>query len=92
MAPERRRYSTLFAESLPVSSGDIVFNGQSIVGKRPFEICHAGIARTFQLNAAFETMTVRENVLIASQHGRRQVEVPQLVFDRMQRMSCRQYY
>ena len=69
MAPERRRYSILFAESPLISSGDIIFNGQSIVGKRPFEICHAGIARTFQLNAAFETMTVRENVLIASQHG-----------------------
>jgi len=39
----------------PISSGDIIFDGQSIVGKRPFEICHAGVARTFQLNAAFET-------------------------------------
>ena len=73
----------------PVSSGDIVFNGQSIVGKRPFEVCHAGIARTFQLDAAFETMTVRENVLIASQHGgRRQAELPQLFFDRTQRIHA----
>src|SRR6476646_3261954 len=68
----------------PISSGDIIFDGQSIVGKRPFEICHAGVARTFQLNAAFETMTVRENVLIASQHGGRHAEVPRLVYDRMQ--------
>ena len=72
----------------PASSGDIIFDGKSIVGKRPFEICCAGVARTFQLNAAFETMTVRENVLIASQHGLRHVELPQLTYDRTQRTQA----
>jgi N-methylhydantoinase B len=72
----------------PASSGDIIFDGKSIVGKRPFEICRAGVARTFQLNAAFETMTVRENVLIASQHGLRHVELPQLTYDRTQRTQA----
>src|ERR1700730_10902196 len=38
----------------PATSGDIIFDGKSIVGRRPFEICRTGIARTFQLNAAFE--------------------------------------
>ena len=72
----------------PISSGDIIFDGQSIVGKRPFEICHAGVARTFQLNAAFETMTVLENVLIASQHGGRHADLPRFVYDRMQRIHA----
>ena len=72
----------------PIGSGDIVFNGHSIAGQSAFEICHAGIARTFQLNAAFETMTVRENVLIASQHGSRESDIPQLAFDRMQRIHA----
>ena len=73
----------------PVSSGDIIFDGQlNRWPNRPFEICHAGVARTFQLNAAFETMTVRENVLIASQHGGREADLPRLAYDRMQRMHA----
>jgi N-methylhydantoinase B len=72
----------------PIISGDIVFNGRSIAGEPAFKICHAGIARTFQLNAAFETMTVRDNVLIASQHGVREREIPQLTFDRTQRIHA----
>ena len=76
----------------PISSGDIIFDGQSIVGKRPFEICHAGVARTFQLNAAFETMTVLENVLIASQHGGRHADLPQTRLRSNAANACRQYY
>jgi ABC-type branched-subunit amino acid transport system ATPase component len=33
-------------------------------------------------------MTVRENVLIASQHGGRHAELPRIVYDRMQRMHA----
>ena len=72
----------------PITSGGITFNGRSIAGRSAFEICHAGIARTFQLNAAFETMTVRENVLIASQHGSVESDIPQLTFDRRQRIEA----
>ena len=53
----------------PISSGKINFNGKSITNLQPHEICHAGIARTFQLNAAFETMSVIDNVLISAHHG-----------------------
>ena len=43
--------------------GDIVFQGRSIVGLRPYQCCRLGIARTFQIVRPFPEMTVLENVL-----------------------------
>jgi branched-chain amino acid transport system ATP-binding protein len=43
--------------------GDIVFNGQSIVMKKPHEIVKLGIARTFQTIRLFSQLSVLENVL-----------------------------
>ncbi|MDO5033258.1 MAG: ABC transporter ATP-binding protein [Eubacteriales bacterium] len=47
------------------SSGDIIFNGKSIVGLGSHEIARAGITRTFQNIRLFGDMTVYENVLTA---------------------------
>ena len=44
-------------------TGDIRWNGQSIVGKPPWRIARLGIARTFQDLRLFTHMTVEENVL-----------------------------
>jgi branched-chain amino acid transport system ATP-binding protein len=49
----------------PVSSGDIQFNDQSIVGLEPYAITHMGIARTFQNIRLFPTLSVLDNVRIA---------------------------
>tara|TARA_R110002020_G_scaffold233050_8_gene444754 strand:- start:2522 stop:3319 length:798 start_codon:yes stop_codon:yes gene_type:complete len=54
----------------PPSGGHIEFDGQDITGQGADRICHAGIARTFQLNAAFDHLTVLENVQVAAQFGR----------------------
>jgi branched-chain amino acid transport system ATP-binding protein len=54
----------------PASSGQVVFDGRDITQARPEAICHAGIARTFQLNAAFDTLSVRDNVRVAACFGR----------------------
>ena len=67
------------------SSGTITFDGQDITGKSPDRVCHAGISRTFQLNAAYDTFTVEENVLCASYFGYRNVVFPRLGFDRAAR-------
>ncbi|GAB5471134.1 MAG: hypothetical protein Kilf2KO_41640 [Rhodospirillales bacterium] len=61
-------------------SGEVIFDGQAITRLKPHQICHAGIARTFQLNAAFETMTVRENLLISTHHGHDPHEIPKVTF------------
>ena len=46
------------------SSGDVRFEGQSIVGKKPSQIVNLGVARTFQNLRLFTNLTVLENVLI----------------------------
>lgn len=47
-----------------VSEGDILFDGQSISGKKPYQIINGGIARTFQNIRLFTGMTVLENILV----------------------------
>ena len=46
-----------------VTSGDVVFNGESICGKKPHQIVEKGIARTFQNIRLFKSATVLENVM-----------------------------
>lgn len=45
-------------------TGDILFEGKNIAGLRPWEICKAGIARTFQLSKPFADLTVIENLMV----------------------------
>ena len=46
-----------------VTSGDVIFNGKSICGKKPHQIVEKGIARTFQNIRLFKSATVLENVM-----------------------------
>jgi branched-chain amino acid transport system ATP-binding protein len=50
-------------------SGEIAFDGRSLLGTPPYRIVRRGIARTFQNVELFPTMTVLENVLVGS-HAR----------------------
>lgn len=49
-------------------SGDVRFEGRSLVGKKPNQIVDLGIARTFQNLRLFTNLSVLENVLIAQHH------------------------
>ena len=51
------------------NSGDIVFQGSSLIPRAPHEIAALGIGRTFQNLALFATMTVLQNVMVGL-HGR----------------------
>ncbi|HXU91377.1 MAG TPA: ABC transporter ATP-binding protein [Methylomirabilota bacterium] len=44
--------------------GDVLFKGESLVGRRPDEITALGICRTFQNIRLFANMTAAENVLV----------------------------
>ena len=72
------------------SSGSITFDGQDITGRSADRVCHAGISRTFQLNAAYDTLTVHENVLCASYYGFRNVVFPKIRFDRATRTRAQE--
>jgi branched-chain amino acid transport system ATP-binding protein len=63
----------------PPDSGEIVFEGESIVGLEPHKIAQRGIARTFQTLRLFLNMTVKENVKAAT-YGHTKARVWQSVF------------
>src|SRR5207249_12275578 len=44
-------------------SGELNFEGESLLASPPHAVVRRGIARTFQNLELFKTMTVRENVL-----------------------------
>ena len=44
------------------TAGDITFDGQSVVGSKPYRITARGIARTFQNIRLFSSLTVFDNV------------------------------
>ncbi len=45
-------------------SGSVMFDGQSVLGRKPHEINQMGISRVFQTPEIFKDLTVFENVLI----------------------------
>lgn len=55
----------LFTGVYQPTSGNIDFDGQSIVGLKPYEITQRGIARTFQNIRLFSELSVLDNVKIA---------------------------
>jgi branched-chain amino acid transport system ATP-binding protein len=50
-------------------SGEILFDGESLLGTPAYKVVRRGIARTFQNVELFRTMTVLENVLVGT-HSR----------------------
>ena len=62
----------LISGLLPLADGEITFGGVPVGGSPPHRICHLGIARTFQLNAGFEALSVLDNILAATVFGTKQ--------------------
>jgi branched-chain amino acid transport system ATP-binding protein len=50
------------------AAGRIVFDGRDIGALRPYRRARLGLARTFQSVELFDDLTVRENLLVASEH------------------------
>jgi len=74
IGPNGAGKTTLFsiiAGSQAPTSGKITYEGRDITGIKSFRAVHAGIARTHQITRPFKSMTVRENVEVGLQFGRR---------------------
>lgn len=69
----------------PPDTGEIFLEGVRIDQLPAHSICHLGIARVFQSNAAFDTLTARQNVLVAAAYGVAARGLPPLWFDRAAR-------
>jgi len=50
---------------LPATSGQVFVDGSEITNKKPYQIAHFGLARTFQTIRLFRELTVLENVEVA---------------------------
>ena len=48
------------------SAGEVYFNGEKINGQKPWNLCHKGLARTFQIVKPFASKTVLYNVMVGS--------------------------
>ena len=55
----------LIAGELHPDRGAITFDGQRLDRLEPYQVAHAGLARTFQLARELGTLTVLENLLVA---------------------------
>jgi len=53
-----------FVGKLMPDTGTVLFNGQSLLGKKPYDINQMGVSRVFQTPEIFGDLTVLENVLI----------------------------
>jgi branched-chain amino acid transport system ATP-binding protein len=65
IGPNGAGKSTLFnliSGRFPLTTGDILLNGESISGLRPFEINRKGLSRSFQVTNIFQRMSVFENL------------------------------
>lgn len=51
------------------TEGSVLFAGHELSGKKPHQVCHMGIARTFQNIRLFANMTTLENVMVG-RHAR----------------------
>ena len=68
IGPNGAGKSTLFnlvSGRFPITSGDILLNGSSINGLRPFDINRRGLARSFQISNLFDKLSVYDNLRCA---------------------------
>ena len=65
IGPNGAGKSTLFnliSGRLAPTSGEVLLNGQSVVGLRPYEINRLGLSRSFQITNIFPKLSVFENL------------------------------
>ncbi len=74
IGPNGAGKTTLFnvvAGVLRPEAGRVLFHGRDVTGLPPHAVCHAGIARTFQIVQPFSRLSVVENVVAGCLFGRR---------------------
>ena len=47
-------------------AGEMIFSGKPLAGMQPYQVCQAGLARTFQIVKPFLTISVLDNVMVGA--------------------------
>ena len=72
----------LVGGQLRPDAGEIFLAERNVLGRPPRELCRLGVGRTFQVAAAFSSMTVRENVQVAVLSGEQKLNSLFSTFER----------
>ncbi len=51
---------------IPATEGSVIYEGKDLIASAPFEICRAGVARTFQVARPFARLNVLQNVVVGA--------------------------
>jgi branched-chain amino acid transport system ATP-binding protein/branched-chain amino acid transport system permease protein len=47
-------------------NGEVIVDGRDMLGRKPHELCEAGVARTFQVMRPFPRMSISDNVVVGA--------------------------
>jgi branched-chain amino acid transport system ATP-binding protein len=84
-------FSTIAGQIAP-TSGTVVFEGEDITGRRADRVARAGLVRTFQLMRPFESMSVLDNVAVATHaHHRRRAAAQDAAAEVIARVGLEQW-
>ena len=69
-------------------TGEILLDGREMSGRKPHELCEAGIGRTFQIMRPFQRMSISDNVVVGAYvRARTDAEARQLATDAIARVG-----
>ncbi len=67
-------FNVISSLSYHADSGQIIFENKQIHYESAHVICHMGIARTFQQETIFDSMTILENVMVGAIYGNQHMD------------------
>jgi branched-chain amino acid transport system permease protein len=69
-------------------SGEVVLDGENVIGLKPHQLCDAGVGRTFQIMRPFPRLSVADNVVIGAYvHSRNDDDARRLATDALARVG-----
>jgi ABC-type branched-subunit amino acid transport system ATPase component/ABC-type branched-subunit amino acid transport system permease subunit len=72
-------------------TGEILLDGREMSGRKPHELCQAGIGRTFQIMRPFLRMSISDNVVVGAYvRAKSDAEAKQLATDAIARVGLSQ--
>lgn len=68
-------------------SGTVAFDGRDVTGRRPHQMTHLGLSRTFQKVRLFTTMSALDNVMVTALQGNGMAEARRLALQALDQVG-----